>query len=193
MGDSPHIQVILASTRTERRGEAVARWLHGIADGRGDITTELVDVAEFDLPFLTASTPPMNPLSRDDAARPWGAKIDGADGFVFVVPEYNHGYPAALKNALDHLFSEWGRKPAGFVSYGAASGGVRAIEQLRQVVIELDMVPVRRQVAIPRIWDAVAPDGRLRDRRDNEAQLLLDDMAWWAQALRTARELTAAA
>jgi len=193
MSHLPHIQVILASTRSERRGEPIAQWVHALASERQDMTSELVDLDDFDLPFLTSSTPPMSAMSRDDAARAWSAKIDAGDGYVFVVPEYNHGYPAALKNALDHLFAEWSRKPAGFVSYGAAAGGVRAIEQLRQVVVELEMVPVRRQVAIPRVWEAVGPDGTLHDRQDEAAELLLDQVAWWAQALREARELSQAA
>ena len=94
-------------------------------------------------------------------------------------PEYNHGYPAPLKNALDHLFSEWNRKPIGFVSYGASGGGLRAVEQLRQVAIELKMAPVRRHVAIPRVWEALDGSGVPRDPQVTEqARALLDEMAW---------------
>ena len=100
---------------------------------------------------------------------------------------------AALKNALDHLYAEWNRKPAGFVSYGGLGGGVRAVEQLRQVVIELDMVPIRRQIAIPRIWEAITETGGLRDPNDEEAELLLDDIARWATSLRGGRKRATAA
>jgi NAD(P)H-dependent FMN reductase len=127
--------------------------------------------------------------SRDGAAHEWSQKVDAADGYVVVTPEYNHGYPASLKNALDHLFGEWNRKPIGFVSYGASRGGVRAVEQLRQVAIELDMVPIRRQTAIARVWTAISEDGELRQPPIDEAHALLDDTVWWATTLRTGRSV----
>jgi NAD(P)H-dependent FMN reductase len=164
-----------------------------LAGARGDLTCELLDLASFRLPFLTKSTPPMSPDSRDDAASAWAAKIASADGYVLVVPEHNHGYPASLKNALDHLFWEWNRKPVGFVSYGGLGGGLRAVEQLRQVAVELDMVPVRRQVAIHRVWEAIKDNGQLHDPRNAEAELLLDDIAWWARTLRAGRDSATAA
>jgi NAD(P)H-dependent FMN reductase len=134
----PHIQIILCSTRDQRRGPPIARWFAAIAAEREDITSELLGLAEFDLPFLSGATPPMTADSRDEAARGWGANVADGDGYVFVVPEYNDGYPAAVKNALDHLFGEWSRKPIGFVSYAGLAGGVRAVEQLRQVAVELE-------------------------------------------------------
>jgi NAD(P)H-dependent FMN reductase len=189
----PHILIIIGSTREQRRGEPIARWFAGIAEAREDLTSEVVDLAELGLPLLTSATPPMNPDSRDEAARDWSAKVAEADGFVLVTPEYNHGYPAALKNALDHLFSEWSRKPVGFVSYGAGSGGVRAAEQLRQVAIELELAPVRRQVAIPQVWAALDESGAPRDPGlADQAARLLDDMAWWGRTLRAGREEAAA-
>jgi NAD(P)H-dependent FMN reductase len=193
MADTPLIQIILGSTRDQRRGEPVARWLADLALDREDVVCELVDLASFDLPFLSGATPPMDPDSRDPAARGWSETIAGADGYVLIVPEYNHGYPAAVKNAFDHLFSEWARKPIGFVSYGAAGGGIRAVEQLRQVVVELDMVPVRRQVAIAGVWSAIGEDGKLREPPFKDAHALLDDLAWWAATLRDGRRAAAAA
>jgi NAD(P)H-dependent FMN reductase len=193
MTETPHVLTILCSTRAQRRGEPIARWFVQIAAERQDITCELVDLAEADLPFLTTATPPTSPDSREAAARSWASRIEAADGFVLVVPEYNHGYPAAVKNALDHLFTEWNHKPIGFVSYGGLSGGVRAVEQLRQIAVELDMVPVRRQVSIQRIWAAIAEDGALREPPADQARGLLDDMAWWAKALREGRAATVAA
>jgi NAD(P)H-dependent FMN reductase len=187
MPDTPNILVIIGSTRAHRRGEPIARWFADLASTREDIACELVDLASYELPFLTSATPPFKPESRDEAAFEWAATIAAADGYVLITPEYNHGYPAAVKNAFDHLFSEWSRKPIGFVSYGGLSGGVRATEQLRQVVVELEMVPVRRQVAIPRIWAALDEFGELRQPPIEDARLLLDDIAWWARALRSAR------
>ncbi len=187
MPQEPHLLIIIGSTRAQRRGEPIAHWIAGLADLRDDFTSELVDLAAFELPLLTAATPPMSPDSREEAALEWSAKIDAADGYLFVVPEYNHAAPAAVKNALDHLFSEWNRKPIGFVSYGGSSGGVRAVEQLRQIAIELAMAPVRRQVAIPRVWAAIGEDRELVDPPVDEAQLLLDEMAWWANTLHAGR------
>lgn len=188
MSELPHIQIILGSTRAQRKGEPIARWLADIAGARGDMTSELVDLAAFELPFMAAAMPPpMSSEARDPAARDWAATIAAADGFLLVVPEYNHGYPAPLKNALDHLFSEWNRKPIGFVSYGGLAGGVRAVEQLRQVAVELELVPMRRQIAVPRIWEAFSETGQLREPQEPAAQLLIDDLVWWATTLRAGR------
>jgi NAD(P)H-dependent FMN reductase len=189
----PHIEIIIGSTREQRRGEPIARWFGDVAARREDLSSDLVDLAQLRLPVLAHSTPPMSGESRDPGARPWSVRIAAADGYVVVTPEYNHGYPAPLKNALDHLFSEWRRKPIGFISYGAASGGVRAVEQLRQVAIELDMVPIRRQIAIPRVWAAIDSDGVLREPPVAEANALLDDIAWWATTLRAGREAASVA
>jgi NAD(P)H-dependent FMN reductase len=193
MPDTPNVLIIIGSTREQRRGEPIARWFADLASSCEDLTCELVDLATFQLPLLARATPLMSPDSRDEAARDWSAKIAGADGYVFVVPEYNHGTSAAVKNALDHLFAEWNRKPIGFVSYGGLSGGVRAVEQLRQVAVELEMVPVRRQVAIQRIWAAIGESGELLDPPVDQASLLLDDMAWWSSTLRDGRAAAAAA
>jgi NAD(P)H-dependent FMN reductase len=189
MDMTPHIQIILASTRTQRRGAPIACWFTELAAVRGDLSVELVDLAELSLPLLANASPPRGIQSRDDAAHEWSQKVAAADGYVVVTPEYNHGYPASLKNALDHLFSEWSRKPIGFVSYGASGGGVRAVEQLRQVAIELDMVPIRRQIAIARVWTAISEDGELRRPPIDEAHALLDDIVWWATTLRTGRSV----
>jgi NAD(P)H-dependent FMN reductase len=103
-----------------------------------------------------------------------------------VTPEYNHGYPAALKNALDLVFEPWRRKPVSFVGYGGPGGGIRAVEQLRQVVVELEMVPLRQQVAISRAYLAFDRDGRLNeDWHAQDAEPLLTELAWWAGALRS--------
>ncbi|HEX5224655.1 MAG TPA: NAD(P)H-dependent oxidoreductase [Solirubrobacteraceae bacterium] len=187
MAEAPRVLVIIASTRQERRGEPIARWFTEYARTRSDVSVELADLALLDLPPLRESTPPMHADSRDAGAADWSRMVAEADAFVVVCGEYNHGYPAPLKNAFDHLFSEWARKPVGFVSYGGAAGGVRAVEQLRQVAVELDMVPVRRQVAIHRVWAAFGADGQLSDPPREDASLLLDDVVWWADTLRGAR------
>jgi NAD(P)H-dependent FMN reductase len=182
----PLIQIILASTRAGRNGEPVATWLTEMAQTRGDLNAELLDLADFDLPWLASSTPPAN-QTREPGAQNWADKIAAGDGFVLITSEYNHGYAAPLKNALDLLFCEWARKPVAFVSYGGAGGGIRAVEQLRQVVIELDMVPIRPHAAIPGIFRRLDEERQLVDPPVDEAQRMLDDLVWWAAALARAR------
>jgi NAD(P)H-dependent FMN reductase len=150
----PHLHVILGSTRQGRFGDRVSEWFMSIAADRPDATVELVDLRDWPLPFFDQPVPPMMGDYGDPLQQEWAAKVAEADGFVLVTPEYNHGYPAVLKNALDHLYAEWVGKSVGFVGYGGPGGGIRAVEQLRQVVIELGMIPTRAQVAIPGVYRA---------------------------------------
>jgi len=123
----------------------------------------------------------------------WANKVAEADGYIIVSPEYNHGYPAVLKNAFDHIYPEWNNKPVGFVSYGNA-GGARAIEQLRQVVVELQMAPIKHAIHIPsQVYLAIVrpqegdtsnPFDMLKDN----ANSFLDQLIWWTKALKVARE-----
>ena len=183
-----HILIILGSTRQGRKGEAVARWLLERARSRSDMTFELVDLREWALPFFDSPVPPAFG-KYDPAIKPWADKVGAADGYLFVTPEYNHGYPAVLKNAIDHLYAEWGRKPAAIVSYGSTAAGYRAAEQLRQVLIELRVAPIRAQVGVPKIWEAFDEAGQMRDPGLNQSlDALLDELSWWAQALKAARD-----
>ncbi len=195
----PHIQVILASTRPGRFGEKPAAWLMDRLSARADLEAELIDLRDHPLPNYDQSTPPA--LAQrdypDEAIAAWGRRVDQADGFIFVTPEYNHGYPASLKNALDHIFPELNRKPVAFVGYGNV-GGARAIEQLRLVTIELEMAPLRHAIHIlPELMrPAMQADpfsielfATLDERLDRAAT----DLVWWAGALAAARASTAAA
>lgn len=193
--DLPHILVILASTRGQRFADTVARWLMPIVEAREDFTAEAVDLREWAFPYY--DRPGTASLStREDYEEeilPWADLVGKADGFVIVTPEYNHGYPAALKSALDAVYAEWNRKPVAFVSYGGWSGGVRAVEQLRQVVIELQMAPIRGSVVLqfaPRLFDA---EGQIQNEMffESSATRMLDDLSWWTRALKAAREIPA--
>jgi NAD(P)H-dependent FMN reductase len=146
-----NVAIILGSTRPGRVGEAVARWVHGIAAQRTDARFELLDIKDFNLPLLDEPIPPTLGQYTQPHTRAWAAKIAEFDGFVFVTAEYNHGIPGALKNAIDYLFREC-HKAAGFVSYGSA-GGVRAVEQLRLVMAELQVADVRSQVMLSLFTD----------------------------------------
>jgi NAD(P)H-dependent FMN reductase len=146
------IGIILGSTRPNRNGEQVARWVLDIASERTDAEFELVDLRDFPLPHLDEPLPPVLGQYQGDHTKRWAAKIASFDGFVIVTPEYNHSTSGVLKNALDYLYAEWNNKAVGFVSYGAA-GGARAVEHLRLVAGELQMADVRQQVALSLITE----------------------------------------
>ncbi len=180
----PTIQVILGSTRQGRFGDRVAEWFVAETRDRTDASIELVDLRDWPLPFFDQPVPPMAGDYADPAQRRWGEKVAAADGFVIVTPEYNHGYPAVLKNALDHLYAEWVGKPVGFVGYGGPGGGIRAVEQLRQVVIELGMLPTRAQVAIPRVYQAFEAGPPDASHLRRSAAGVLDEVVALARRLR---------
>jgi NAD(P)H-dependent FMN reductase len=185
--ERPLLQVIVGSTRQGRQGERIARWFVDLAERHGQFRIEMLDLRDWPLPFFESQRPPASG-DRAPEARGWGARIDQGDAYVIVTPEYNHSFPAVLKNAIDHLYQEWGRKPVAFVGYGGLDGGVRPIEQLRQVVIELQMAPIRESVVIPRARSAFDPDGQiLEEAYERRAGRMLDELSWWTAALRSAR------
>lgn len=157
------IQVILGSSRQGRYGDKVAKWLMNELANIGGAEFELLDLRDHPLPFFDEPVgPSMAPGQyTHPEAKAWSEKIKEGGGYIIVTPEYNHGYPAVLKNALDYLYTEWKDKPVGFVSYGGASGGIRATEQLTGVVRELRMIAVRDAVAIPTVWAAFDESGSL--------------------------------
>ena len=192
MNTNPHILVIFGSTRQGRRGEIVANWLMDRLATRTDATCEFVDLRDVSLPFFDAPISPVHGHIIPEAEG-WAAQVDRADGFIFVTPEYNHGYPAVLKNAIDHLYSQWAHKPAAIVNYGGFAAGYRAAEQLRQVLIEVKMVPIREQVGIslvpgivPNVSDKPdSPSGAFLNRAFNG---MMTELLWWATVLIPARE-----
>lgn len=182
------IAIILGSTRPNRNGEAVARWVHDLAQRRGDARYELVDLREVGLPLLDEPVPPSRGQYAHEHTRRWAARVASFDAFVFVTPEYNHGPPAALKNAIDFLFAEWNNKAAGFVSYGSA-GGVRAVEQLRLVMGEIMVADVRAQVMLSLSSDFENfSTFKPAPRHEKAIADLLDQLLAWGGALKTLRE-----
>lgn len=181
--DSPiRVAVITASTREGRFGPTVTDWFAGQARGRPDMVLELIDLADLDLPAVY-------PRRFGPNEEAFIERIARADAFVVVTPEYNHGYPASLKQAIDLPHHEWQAKPVAFVSYGGMAGGLRAVEQLRQVFAELHAVTVRDTVSFHNFRVQFDPSGQLVEPAGPSAaaQLMLDRLAWWAAALRTAR------
>ncbi len=181
------VGIIVGSTRPGRAGEAVARWVYDLARRRADAEFELVDLVEYPLPHLDEPVPPALGQYTKDHTRAWSARIASLDAFVFVTPEYNHSTSGVLKNAIDYLYGEWNNKAAGFVSYGS-SGGVRAVEQLRLVMGELQVADVRAQVALSLFTDFVNfREFRPDPAKEKAVTAMLDQLVAWATALRTLR------
>lgn len=144
----PLLTVIIGSTRPGRAGLPIGRWFAEVADAHHGFEVEVADLAEVDLPMLCEPHHPRLRRYELDSTRAWSARVSRSDAFVIVTPEYNYGYPAPVKNALDHVSGEWAYAPVGFVSYGGIAAGTRAVQQLKQVVTTLRMVPVFESVNI---------------------------------------------
>jgi NAD(P)H-dependent FMN reductase len=187
------IAIILGSTRPNRNGAAVAQWVLEQARARSTADYELVDLADVALPFLDEPVSPMLGRYEHDHTRAWGARIAPFDGFVFVTPEYNHSFPAVLKNALDFLFAEWNDKAAGIVSYGGSGGGARAAEQLRLVLAELRVASVQASVALSFRSD-FEHGSVFTPAVSQEAALsaTLDQVESWSRAFQPVRAVSAA-
>jgi NAD(P)H-dependent FMN reductase len=145
----PILTVITGSIRPGRAGRPIADWFIDRARAHGAFDVDDADLAEIRLPLMEEPNHPRLRQYTTRHALEWSERIDRADAFVFVTPEYNYGYPAALKNAIDYLAEEWQHKPAGFVSYGGVAAGTRAVQQLKQVVTTLKTLPVYESVNIP--------------------------------------------
>ena len=181
------VGIILGSTRPGRIGEGVARWVHEVAAKRTDAEFELIDIADYNLPLLDEPVPPSRGKYSKEHTKRWAAKIASLDAYVFVTPEYNHGTSAALKNAIDFLYREWNNKAAGFVGYGSA-GGVRAVENLRLVMAEVQIATVRAQVMLSLSKDF--ENYSTFKPNESHARVLntvLDQVIAWGGALRTLR------
>jgi NAD(P)H-dependent FMN reductase len=184
----PVLHILIASTRPGRVGPAIANWVHQRAQSHGHFDIELIDLADVGLPLLDEPHHPKLGNYVHEATQRWSETVNRADAFVFVMPEYNHSFNAALKNALDHLFSEWRDKPVAFVSYGGISGGLRAVAALKPVVAALRMVPVLEGVALP-FAQALINDGTFaaNSNHDLGAQVMLDELARMASILNPSR------
>ena len=181
------IAIVTGSTRPGRVNEAVARWVHDIANKRSDAQFELVDIADYGLPLLDEPVPPSMGQYSHEHTRAWAAKIASFDAYVFVTPEYNHGISGALKNAIDYLYKEWNDKAAGFVSYGSM-GGARAVEQLRLVMAELQVATVRAQVMLSLFTDFENfTTFKPHARHEAAVNAMLEQVIAWGTALQGVR------
>lgn len=181
--------VILGSTRPGRHSEPVARWVAARAALREDLGVDLIDLSAVNLPMFDEPVPPMLGTYANEHTRAWAATIARYDAFVFVSPEYNRSFPAALKNAIDYLYAEWANKAAGFVSYGADAGGARAVEHLRVVMGELHVACVRTMVPLSLHHDFENfTDFTPGEAAVGKADEMLAQLAAWGRALRAMRQ-----
>lgn len=187
--NKPNLLVILGSIREQRSGDKVARWFMQAVQQNTNANLELLDLKDYPLPLYAdavSASHRQGPHANPDVQR-WLDKVSAADGYIVITPEYNHSYSSVLKNAMDYAYHEWTNKAVGLVSYGGASGGLRAAEHLRQVVGELHMYDVRDQVAIQFVWEAFDEAGNLKLHAENQAKLaniVVDDVARLTQKLR---------
>lgn len=191
MKSEHNLVIIVGSVRDGRFGPNVASWVAEQADTHGGFDVHVVDLAEVDIPLeLPAASPK---YAGDDYPRPAGmapltSALSEADAFIVVTPEYNHSYPASLKAAIDWHFTQWTAKPVAFVSYGGAAGGRHAVLHLENVLTELHAVTIRDGLAFPDYFTAWRDGRPLAPEAPGYAKTMLDQLAWWADALRTARE-----
>jgi NAD(P)H-dependent FMN reductase len=186
----PKIGIIVGSTRPGRFADHPAKWIQEIASKREEFDVELLDLRDWPIPLFNEELSPAWGPSKNELALRWQKKIDSLDGFIILAAEYNRGPTAALKNALDHAYREWNKKPVAFVGYGGV-GGARAVEQLRLNAIELQMAPIRAAVHIQgaAYMPVLKGEKTLNDFPDlvQNAKDMLDQFVWWLKALTTAR------
>ena len=199
MSSDLSVKVILGTTREGRFGDKPAHWILEEAANQPGVEAELLDLRDFPLPFFDRPTSPGREggVYSNPVLTRWAEQVAQADAYIVVSPEYNHGYPAVLKNAFDHTYPEWARKPIGFVSYGNA-GGARAVEQLRMVAVELQMWPIKSALHLPvdvyfaAMKEPIPPNPQVFEPMrttfgiDRVAQFF-DDLLWAARALKAAR------
>jgi NAD(P)H-dependent FMN reductase len=189
------IKIILGSTRQQRFGDQPAKWIMEKAKTKG-MDVKLLDLRDYPLPFFDEAMSPTMAVMKNTYPYPvsakWTEKIGEADGFIIIAAEYNHGYTAVLKNAMDYVSTEWNKKPVAFVGYGSV-GGARAIEQLREVAIELQMAPIRASVHMTNFWSLLDEKGVMNmESFDKAADGMIDQLIWWTDALKEARAKDAA-
>jgi NAD(P)H-dependent FMN reductase len=190
----PKIGIIISSIRENRFADHPAKWIFERAAKRNSFEVEMLDLRDYPMPFFEEAVSPAWGPTKNEVALRWQKKIDEMDGFIVVAAEYNRGPTAAIKNAFDYAYQQWNRKPIAFVGYGS-TGAARAIEQLRTNAIELQMAPIRVGVHIQmQVYLEIAQGRKKLDDFDflnQSAEDMLDQLTWWLDALKTAREKAA--
>ena len=181
----PVLRIIIGSTRPGRVGPSVAAWLIERAREHGGFDVQVTDLAELNLPMYDEPNHPRLRQYTHQHTKDWSALVESSDAFIFVAPEYNYSFNAALKNAIDYLHSEWQHKPAGIASYGGVAAGTRAAQALKQVLTQLKVVPVAEAVNIPFVAQHLDEDRRFKSTEliDASATAMLDELVKWTEAL----------
>ena len=185
-----NLKIIIASTRPGRKGPLFASWMLEISRKHPDFNVELLDLAEINLPFFDEPNHPGIQQYHHEHTKSWSRQVASADAFIFVTPEYNYGFPATLKNAIDYLSVEWAYKPVGFVSYGGVAAGTRAVQMLKQIVTTLKMVPVVESVNIPYFFKHINQEGNFiaEETMNKTAEDMLAEILKWTESLVIMRE-----
>ncbi|MCB8822771.1 NADPH-dependent FMN reductase [Microvirga rosea] len=184
------LNTIICSTRPGRVGPAVARWFHEEVGKHGQFQSTLIDLAELNLPLYDEPEHPILRRYRHDHTKAWSASVAAADAYVFVTPEYNFNPPPAFFNALNYVYAEWNYKPAGLVSYGGVSGGLRAAQIAKQILTTVKVMPMTEGVPIPsvaQLLDADKKNFQPNDLVKASVKPMLDELHRWAQALKSMR------
>ncbi|MEO6758753.1 MAG: NAD(P)H-dependent oxidoreductase [Saprospiraceae bacterium] len=183
-------KLIIASTRPTRKGPIVAAWIALVAREQPEIELEVLDLATINLPMMDEPQHPRLQKYQHQHTKDWSAKIEPAEAFIIVMPEYNFGYPAPLKNAIDYLFREWNNKPVGLVSYGGVSAGLRAVQSLKPVLTAIGLVPVPEAVSIPMFTQFINDDEQFvpNEPLTQSAQAMMKSLVRWSGVLNGLRE-----
>lgn len=183
------LNIIIGSTRPGRQGPALGRWMQEFAVGHGKFDAELVDLADFNLPLLDEAAHPVLQQYVHEHTKRWSASVAAADAYVFVTPEYDYFPPASIINAVQVLSREWNYKPASVLSYGGISGGLRATQELRSLLSNVNLHPLPQGIPVPVVKQFIGEDGVFRPNQvmADGAKSMLDELHKWATALRTMR------
>ncbi|HEY6495769.1 MAG TPA: NAD(P)H-dependent oxidoreductase [Trebonia sp.] len=186
----PVLRIIIGSTRPGRVGPSVAAWITEKAVEHGGFDIQVTDLAELNLPMLDEPNHPRLKQYTHQHTKDWAALVEGSDAFIFVTPEYNYAFNAALKNAIDYVYHEWHNKAAGIVSYGGVAAGTRATQMLKQVLTALKVMPVPEAVNIPFVVQHLDEERRFKSSEPLEASAtaMLDEVLRWTESLASLRQ-----
>lgn len=185
-----NLKIITSTVRPSRKGPMIAEWIAEVAHQYGAFNVEVLDLAEINLPMMNEPAHPRLKQYEHEHTKQWSAKIDEADAFIFVTAEYDHGYPAPLKNALQYLVQEWAYKAAGIVSYGGISAGTRASVQLKTDLIALKVVSLFEAVNIPFFDQYINEEAEFVPNESSQraSQLMLSELVRWTKGMVVIRE-----
>lgn len=183
------LHTIICSTRPGRIGPAIGTWFHEFATAQGDFDSQLIDLADFNLPLFDEPNHPAQQKYEHEHTKAWSRSVAAADAYVFVIPEYNYCPPPSFVNALDYVYREWNYKPCGFVSYGGVSGGLRSAQLAKQQVTTLKMMPMVEGVMVQMPWNLLDDNKRFvaGEPHEQSGEAMLSEMKKWADALKSMR------